>query len=347
MAFAAPSPSIEPASTLKIALVADELTRACLTPECRLVDVPPLTTTWGFHRFLSAARPDMLLVESTWQGPAQSWRYRVASSPRHAWLRSNRRLRLLVRVARDMGIPTVFWNKEDGVHFDRFIASARLFEHVFTVDANCLDRYRAVMGAQASVHVLPFPVQPAYHRFTGFAFRHHQAAFVGSYSTHIHQTRRAWQDMAFSAALDSGLGLTVYDRNSARPSRIYRYPQWEGLAVHPAVAHCETARIYKDHVASLNVNTVTDSATMFSRRLVEILACGGIAVTSASRSVDALFAPYCHVVRDADEARDLFARLRHGPAPDDLDRARAGAAHVAAHHTWDQRLAEIAAVVRV
>jgi hypothetical protein len=123
-----PLPSIEPASTLKIALVADELTRACLTPECRLVDVPPLTTTWGFHRFLSAARPDMLLVESTWHGPAQSWRYRVASYPRHAWLRSNRRLRLLVRVARDMGIPTVFWNKEDGVHFDRFIASARLFD---------------------------------------------------------------------------------------------------------------------------------------------------------------------------------------------------------------------------
>ena len=338
--------SAAPLARLKIALVADDLTRACLAPECRIIDVPALATAYGFHRLLAAARPDMLLVESTWAGWGQTWQYRVASYPDH-WLRSNRRRRALVRTARDMGIPTVFWNKEDGVHFDRFIASARLFDHVFTVDANCLARYRAVMGAGASVHVLPFPVQPAYHRFTGFAFARHQANFVGSYSTHVHPARRAWQDMVFAAALDSGLGLTVYDRNSARPSPIYRYPASAGLTVHPAVAHTETARIYKENLVSLNVNTVTDSATMFSRRLVEILACGGIAVTSAARSVDALFAQFCHVVSDGPQAQDLFARLRHGPQRDDLERARAGAAHVAAHHTWDRRLAEVAAVAGV
>ncbi|WP_179505705.1 MULTISPECIES: glycosyltransferase family protein [unclassified Sphingomonas] len=335
-----------PNASLKIALVADELTRACLVPECRILDVPALATAQGFHRLLAANRPDLLLVESAWAGWEQTWRYRVASYP-GSWLRSIRRLRVLVHTARDMGIPTVFWNKEDGVHFQRFIASARLFDHVFTVDANCLARYRTLMGADASVHVMPFPVQPAYHRFTGFAFARNQANFVGSYSTHVHPARRAWQDMAFSAALDTGLGLTVYDRNSERPSRIYRYPARCGLEVHPAVAHIETARIYKENLVSLNVNTVTDSATMFSRRLVEILACGGIAVTSAARSVDTLFAEFCHVVRDAAHARDLFARLRHGPSAQDLERARAGAAHVAAHHTWDSRLAQLAAVAGV
>ncbi|GHC97458.1 CgeB family protein [Novosphingobium pokkalii] len=333
-------------AALKVALVADELTRACLAPECRIVDVPGLATARGFHRLLTQARPDMLLVESTWNGWAQTWKYRVASYPGH-WLRSNRRLRALVQVARDLGIPTVFWNKEDGVHFHRFVASARLFDHVFTVDANCLSRYRTAMGADASVHVLPFPVQPAYHRFTGFAFARNRANFVGSYSTHVHPARRAWQDMAFAAALESGLGLTVYDRNSDRPSGIYRYPSRAGLTVQPAVAHAETARIYKENLVSLNVNTVTDSATMFSRRLVEILACGGVAVTSAARSVDALFAPFCHVVRDGAQAQDLFARLRHGPTAQDLERARAGAAHVAAHHTWHRGLAQVTAVAGV
>jgi len=337
-----PGPALQ---ALTVALVADELTRACLVPECRVVDVPALATAQGFARLLRHARPDLLLVESAWMGAGQSWRHRIAAYPH--WWRSNRRLCLLAHVARDLGIPTVFWNKEDGVHFDRFIASARLFDHVFTVDANCLGRYRAAMGPGASVHVLPFPVQPAYHRFTGFAFRRTMATFVGSYSSHIHPARRAWQDMAFAAALETGLGLTVFDRNSARASAIYRYPARPGIVVNPAVAHVETARIYKDHLVSLNVNTVTDSATMFSRRLVEILACGGIAVTSAARSVEALFADFCHVVRHPDEARDLFARLRHGPTPHDLERARAGAAFVAAHHTWDRRLAEVAAVAAV
>jgi hypothetical protein len=53
---------------------------------------------------------------------------------------------------------------------------------------------------------------------------------------------------------------------------------------------------------------------MFSRRLVEILACGGVAVTSATRACRCPVYPFRHVVRDGAQAQDLFARLRHGPA---------------------------------
>jgi spore maturation protein CgeB len=324
-------------SALRIALLADELTRSCLAHECTVIDVPAK----GFEEVLRTTRPDLLLVESAWHGLNSGWKYKIAAYPGH-FLRSNRRLRKLVRAARDLGIPTMFWNKEDGVHFDRFIASAKLFDHIFTVDANCLPRYRAVVAESTGVGVLPFPVQPRLHNFTGFNFRFNDANFVGSYSTHIHDIRRAWQNMAFDAVRESGMALTVYDRNSDRRSSIYRYPKRDGMVIKPSVAHGETAQIYKDHLISLNVNTVTDSPTMVSRRLVEILACGGIAVTSAARSVDEMFRDFCHVVTTPDEARALFDRLRHGPSSEDLDRAREGAAHVARHHTWAQRLELIA-----
>jgi hypothetical protein len=325
-------------SGIRIALLADELTRSCLSPECTVIDVPAT----GFAEVLRTARPDLLLVESAWHGLDSGWKYKIAAYPGH-FLRSNRRLRKLVRTARDLGIPTLFWNKEDGVHFDRFIASAKLFDHVLTVDGNCLPRYRAVVDPATTVGVLPFPVQPRFHNFTGFHFRTNDANFVGSYSTHIHGARREWQNMAFTAVRDSQMALTIYDRNSDRKSSIYRYPEWDGLIVKPAVPHDQTAQIYKDHLISLNVNTVTDSPTMVSRRLVEILACGGIAVTSAARSVDALFRDFCHVITSPEEARALFDRLRHGPSSEDLDRARDGAAYVASHHTWAQRLEVIAA----
>ena len=84
---------------------------------------------------------------------------------------------------------------------------------------------------------------------------------------------------------------------------------------------------------------------MYSRRLVEILACGGIAVTNPSPAVDRYFKDYCHVVHDAVEATELFARLKHGPSADDLARAQAGARYVLAQHTWAHRLDEIARVV--
>ena len=84
---------------------------------------------------------------------------------------------------------------------------------------------------------------------------------------------------------------------------------------------------------------------MYSRRLVEILACGGIAVTNPSPAVDRYFKDYCHVVHNADEATELFARLKQGPSADDLARAEAGARYVLSQHTWAHRLDEIVRVL--
>lgn len=302
---------------------------------------------WNFFGSLLLSRvgaADLLFVESAWQGRWNRWKYKIASYPDHPG-RNNDKLKKLVQKAKDRGIPTVFWNKEDGVHFDRFIDSAKLFDHVFTVDSNCIPRYKEVMGQDASIHTMMFAVQPKFHFFDGFNFKHNRANFVGSYSQHIHEERRIWQNDLFESATDTGLGLTVFDRNSKRKSDNYRYPILPDLEVKKAVKYPKTGQIYKDYLVSLNVNTVTDSPTMFSRRLVEILACGGIAVTTPAESVDRMFAEYCHVVNNIEEMRDLFDRLKYGPSKDDLERARAGAEYVAKHHTWEQRLDQIAKVI--
>ena len=327
---------------LCIALVSDSLTYDSLAQQLSCSIITPLNYKLSLRFF----RPDFLLVESAWQGANNAWKFKIAAYPDHPQ-RNNNALKKIIAYARDLGIPTVFWNKEDGVHFDRFIDSARWFDHVFTVDSNCVAKYKAVMGEQASVHTLMFAIQPRTHGFRGFDFKHRRANFVGSYSHHVHDRRRAWQDMLFTAAADTGLGLTVVDRNSARKAGHYRFPDWPDLQVLPAVPHGQTAQLYRDFLVSLNVNTIEDSPTMFSRRLVEILGCGGIAVTNPTPAVDGLFRDYCHVVQDMAEAKDLFDRLRHGPAPQDLERARAGAEYVLQHHTWAHRLQQIKDVIGV
>ncbi|MFT7824812.1 MAG: glycosyltransferase, partial [Sulfurimonas sp.] len=258
----------------------------------------------------------------------------------------NKRLQKVVAYAKKLGIPTVFWNKEDGVHFDRFIDSAKLFDHIFTVDENCIPKYRDVVGDKATVNSLLFAVQPKFHHFSGFNFKYNRANFVGSYSHHIHDKRRVWQDMMFTSASKTGLGLTAFDRNSDRKSENYRYPDMENMNVLPAVPYEETAQIYKDYTLSLNVNTIEDSPTMFSRRLVEILACGGVAVTNPTLAVDKLFKEYCHVVSTQEEMDALFYRVhQYGLSEEDKKMARAGAEYVAKYHTWAHRLEEIRKVV--
>lgn len=326
---------------LKIGLISDQLTHSSLTNEVKIISITP----FNYRYSLKYKRPNLLFVESSWQGKNSRWKYKVASYPGHP-KRNNQRLQKVVAYARDLGIPTIFWNKEDSVHFERFIDSAKLFDHVFTVDENAIPRYKKVMGEDASIHSLMFGVQPILHGFTGFNFKHNRANFVGSYSTHIHDKRRERQKILFESATKS-LGLTIVDRNSKRKSTNYRYPELGGMETLPAVSYKGTAQIYKDYLVSLNVNTVDDSPTMFSRRLIEIIACGGIAVTTPAESVDRLFKDYCHVVSSTEQADELFSRLRHGPSKSDLEIAEAGANYILQNHTWRHRIEEIRNVVGI
>jgi hypothetical protein len=326
---------------LRIAIISDDITRENLAPQWPLIGITPLNYRWK----LRWSKPDFLLVESAWQAQGGAWKYKIASYP-DVPKRNNRALARVVAYARDLGIPTVFWNKEDGVHFERFIESAKLFDHVFTVDENSVPRYRAVLGPNVSVGSLMFAVQPKMHFATGEKVKYPRANFVGSYSRHIHEKRQQRQDMLFDAVAQSGIGLTVYDRNSGRKSGNYRYPELAGLEVLPAVPVAQTADIYRHYLLSLNVNTIEDSPTMFSRRLVEILACGGLAVTTPALSVDTHFAPYCHVVHTQEQAQELFVRLmRDGRTSKDEEMCRAAAQYVLANHSWQQRIEAISAVI--
>lgn len=327
-----------PFARLKVALIADDLTQTCLQPECRVMPVTP----WNAGLVLRLWRPDLLLVEATWRGWLASWRYRMAAYPEHPE-RNNRRLQRVVALAQRMGIKTVFWNREDGVHFDRFIETARHFDFVFTVDETKVPRYRAVCGPTVPVRPLMFAAQPAIH-FPKPAPQRRRAAFVGSYSTRIHPRRRAWQDAVFEAAAE--IGLTVYDRNWKRRGAHYRFPRRPWIEVRKGVPHRKTAEIYRGHLVNINVNTIEDSETAFSRRLVEILACGGFVVSNPTPAVARHFSEYCSVVRDGEEARALFRRVaRDGLSPRQQEMARAGAEHVLKHHTWCHRLEEMTAAI--
>jgi spore maturation protein CgeB len=328
---------------LKIALIADSLTYDSLSIENNVI-VKNITPV-NYKVVLKFFKPDILFVESAWQGYKNKWKFKIASYPEHP-KRSNKKLKNVVQYAKELGIPTVFWNKEDGIHFDRFIDSAKLFEHIFTVDENCIQRYKEIVDENVTVNTLMFAVQHKFHNFTGFHFKYKQANFVGSYSHHVHEKRKIWQDMMFKTVLKIGMELTVYDRNSDRKSSNYRYPNLGNLHVISAVPYEKTASIYKDYIISLNVNTIEDSPTMFSRRLIEILACGGIAVTNSTVAIHKLFREYCHIVSTEEEMHELFYRIhKFGLSEKDKERARAGAEYVVKYHTWTHRLEEIRKVL--
>lgn len=325
---------------LKMALVADYLTALSLAQECSIV----LLTPANYRQVLKEWRPDLVFVESAFHGVRDEWRYRLTRQPFYFRLSQDSAIRGLAELARDRNIPACFWNKDDSSFFNAFIDIARLFTHVFTTDAACIPRYRRKLTPASTVQVLRMPYQPAFHNFTGFHFEIRGACFVGSYYRKFFQKRRDFLEMLFQAARENDLPVHVYDRNSNRISHFFefRFPSDHGLHIHPGVAYPDTAKLFKAHGISINVNSIVNSPTMYSRRLLEIMACGGICVTNRTPAVENHFADFCHMVSNAEEASETLQRLAAGPNSQDMERAAAGAEHVAANHTWRHRLGELA-----
>ncbi|HVE10307.1 MAG TPA: glycosyltransferase [Paraburkholderia sp.] len=330
---------------LKIALVTDYFTADCLSAECRVRTMTPA----NYKDIIGNWKPDLVLAESAFHGVDGSWRYELAKQPALLRLSKPKAIFRLIDYARSVGVPTVFWNKDDGAFFDVFIDVAKAFDYIFTTDKECIGRYRQQVPENVPVNTLIMPYQPAFHYFSGFNFTRKEACFTGSYYRRILNERRRFLDMVFDTCEQHDMRINVFDRNHDRLSRHleFRFPKKSQLHLHEKVPNRETADIYKSHVISINVNSVTSSETMFSRRLVEILACGGIAVTNNSRAVEGYFRDFCHVVNTREEMQELFSRLRHGPSQEDMARAEAGSIYVRENHTWAHRLEQICAVAKI
>ena len=319
---------------LKVSLISDNLTSQALraTDSIKVIQSNLLYQLWRRNK------PDFILVESAWRGYKDNWRYKIASYSNYPE-RNNIELRKLLEIADRYNIPTIFWNKEDAAHFNRFIDSASLFKYVLTVDSNCVERYQAILGDKVKVGVLPFAVQPKFHYSATSPPRYRKSLFIGSYSKHIHNARRQWQEMAFEAA--SPYGLDIVDRNSARNPDVYRYPNLPNTQVFPNVAYNKTGHIYRQYSHCLNVNTVTDSPSMFSRRLIEIMACGRLAVSNASVSVNTRFEGMCEVIESREQADELLAQLSQGYTKQQIEMMRYASDHVLENYNYDQWLQHI------
>lgn len=322
---------------LKIALIADELTEPCLSYECKVVNVTPS----NYKLIIKYWKPDLLLVESAWNGYKRKWRRKIISNPQSEC----KKLSEVVHYAQTHKVPTVFWNKEDGVHFNDFIDKALLFDHIFTTDSDMIPEYKKRLTNQSTtVNLLMFAVQPKIHNPYNPPPRINQFCFVGSYTKDRHPDRLHFQNLLFSSAQD--FGLVIYDRNSYIPSDNYRLPSHIRATINSRIPHAKTGSIFKKYQGYINVNTVTDSPTMFSRRLIEIMACGSPIISSPARAINEHFTEFVHVVHNEGEAKNAFQKLSEPYSHNTKELLRNGAEFVLQHHTYSHRLQQILEVIK-
>jgi len=239
------------------------------------------------------ARPQVFFCESAWSGAdskVRPWKGRIYASKN--FQKENRGILLdILAHCRRVGIPTVFWNKEDPTHYtDRvhdFVKTAMEFDHVFTTASECVPRYKSEYGLK-SVHALPFATNPALFNPIEQAPRQDVITFAGSwYANHIERS----EDMNRILRLlrESGYDLEIYDRYHGDGDPLHKWPEEYAPLLHPAVPHDQVSTIYKRGRFALNINTVTQSRTMFARRVFELMSSNTLVLSNHSVGVEEMF----------------------------------------------------------
>ncbi|WP_411668792.1 glycosyltransferase family protein [Aeromonas rivipollensis] len=310
---------------LKIASIMDEFTYISYEPECNLLQLTPQNWLTELESF----RPEMLMIESAWRGKNDLWGSKVGHMSQEVvsiveWCRSN-------------NVPTVFWNKEDPVHFETFLNTAKLFDYVFTTDIDCISRYKTALGHDR-IYFLPFAAQPKVNNPIEKYQRRDAFCFAGAYYAKYPERTRDLGD--FLLSLPDFKPVEIYDRNFGKNIPDYQFPEEYQPFIVGTLPYSEIDKAYKGYYYSINLNSIKQSQSMFARRVFELLASNTITVSNFSRGVRAMFGD---LVFTGDSGSELVRRLKSVAGnPLKVKQLRLMALRkVMQEHTYQDRLAYI------
>ncbi|GAA1340877.1 glycosyltransferase family protein [Arthrobacter roseus] len=319
---------------LTVALIADDFSAMAFGCEWNIVQLGP--NDWAEH--LSDNDFDLLFVESVWHGKAGKWAGKVAQGTH-----SSGPLRELVTAFNTAGIPTVFWNKEDPPHYKDFLEAARLFDHVYTTDSNKLPDYQRDLG-HGHVSVLAFGAQPVVHNPVRprDGWHRRDVTFAGMYFSHKYPERRQQLDVLLSGAQSAQLpiGLEIFSRYLGEDEK-YQFPAPYTDDVVGSLTYRQMLTAYKAYKIFLNVNSVTESPTMCSRRIFEVIASGSTLISTPSQAIETYFASneIC-VAQTPEETQEVIRAVAANPRFAELSGHR-GQRRIWREHTYAHRAEQV------
>ncbi|MGF1721659.1 DUF3880 domain-containing protein [Vibrio kyushuensis] len=276
---------------LKVATVMDQFTFSSYDPEATLFQLTP--ENWLIE--ISEFEPDFLFIESAWRGKNDLWGSKVGHTSQELvgivdWCNKNK-------------IPTLFWNKEDPIHFETFLNTAKLFDHIFTTDIDCVSRYKKSLGHN-NVFFLPFAAQPTVNNPVEKYQRKDKLCFAGAY--YVKYPERTKDLNNFVINLPEFKDIEIYDRNFGKDDPNYMFPKEFDPYIVGTLAYEEIDKAYKGYNYAINLNSIKQSQSMFARRAYELLASNTITVSNFSHGLRLLFGD---LVFTSDSGSEIVRRL--------------------------------------
>ena len=318
---------------LTIASILDEFTHECLSHECKLL---PLTQL-DWERQLEDEAVDFLLVESCWKGNDDEWGTLTKGSG------GRRKLQPLLQYCKQKNIPTVFWNKEDPPHYEKFGSIAAIFDLAITTDINMVDRYKRDFGID--VYPLSFGAQPKIHNPQLTIPRVNRAVFAGSY--YGDKPERCADFNEVMSELDRAeVDYDIFDRNYGKDIDKFAFPEKYRRHIIGNLAPHDVWKAHKGFKYQVNMNSVQDSSTMFARRVYESLASGTPIISNDSVGVREHFGDIAIMSNKQNTIADQLRALQASPK-EYHELAKRGVRAVMRDHTYGHRIQALCRLLNI
>lgn len=259
----------------------------------------------NYENQIKGSTSQALFIESCWKGNSGTWEYAFTSPGlKHA---NAQALLKALETAKSRNLPIVFWNKEDPMHYEKFLPIAEKCDIIFTTDENKVADYKRDLPGK-KVYSLVFAANPFIcNPVNRSRYEQETICFAGSYYSVGHDDRKVQMDTLLPALLE--FNGAIYDRMSALNNERYFFPEQYRHLIRDGVDFKTMSVLYKHFKIFLNVNTITDSPTMMSRRVYELLACGTPVISTPSLALEKQFPGIVQIANNAEEAVKIAKEL--------------------------------------
>ena len=270
---------------IKVATIFDSFSHNSFKYEFDLISLTP--DSWKEQ--LESGKPDLFFCESAYHGISKK------SSPHGVWVGKLSQkslcdnLKGILTYCNQNNIPTIFWNKEDPISFTdkfSFTNTALNFDYIFTSSEESVSEYN--LRGHENVCPLMFASQPELFNPIKRDRLKDTVVFAGTWYSKFPQRCKTMSEI-FDRILNKNLNLKIYDRFSNSSIEGMKYPEKYQHYVNEGVEYNQIPEVYKESEFGLNFNTVTDSNTMFARRVFELMTSNTVVLSNYSKGVYRLF----------------------------------------------------------
>lgn len=226
---------------------------------------------------------DYFVVESCWNGNNGAFRGEIVNKPTG--------LTTIINKCKERKIPTIFINKEDYINYNSFIASAKLFDYIFTTDINCIEKYKNDCPDSKGIYNCSFfiNIQDVTKNIHSKSIISNSLLFAGTFTHREHGTRCEDMIKLMDTSIANDLKLDIINRNS-NVNALDVYPNKYAKYLHESISYDDLIhRVHNNYEYILNLNSVSNSETMFARRIIECLVQKKLIISNYSPAIDKYF----------------------------------------------------------